>query len=226
MTSADHLVPTAGFASIETLKSGSRSDARAIADYLAHEVHACTRTTEGFVSAQICLSLDGTTVVRRNHWVNEKYYRTFLASKREREDLADFPGVRSIAMFEGIPQIGLEGPALGSPPGIIVIATRRVSGHESSHAVLALLHKSGDWKRQFPGFISATPYISNDGKMFVNCPMWVDRQAFDAWTADPKIADARQEVVEQEAAPPEIVLCGLDEYIEAIDGRYSIRAPR
>ncbi|ANN15837.1 hypothetical protein SD37_09370 [Amycolatopsis orientalis] len=215
MTSVKPGASPVGFASIETLRIVDSGELRTFVDLLAHEVHACDVFARGFISAQICVSLDSTTVVRRSHWADESSYRAFLATARSRGSLSDCPGVHSLSVFEGAPKVGIEGPALGDTPGIVVVATRHLSGHESARAVLGLLTKSGEWKRRFPGFISATPYVSEDGKTFVNCPMWVDERAFDAWMADPRIAEARHEVVVQEAAPPDVVVCVLDEQIEA-----------
>ncbi|MFE5563925.1 antibiotic biosynthesis monooxygenase [Amycolatopsis japonica] len=218
--------PGVGFATIETLRIADPGEVRTFADLLAHEVHACAASARGFVSAQIYVSLDNMAVVRRSHWADQSAYRAFHATGRSRGSLSDFPGVHSFTVFEGAPQVGLEGPAFGETPGIVVVATRHLSGHESARAVLGLLAKSGEWKRRFPGFISATPYVSDDGKTFVNCPMWVDERAFDTWMADPRIAEARHEVVEQEEAPPDVVVCVLDEHIGTGETSHVVEARR
>jgi hypothetical protein len=144
--------------------------------------------------------LDGGAVVIRAVWPDE-------ASHRATSGLAGRRGVLSTTTFGGTAAPGLHGPAAGRAPGIVAVATRHFAGRDSADAVLRLLGESGDWKRGFPGFISATPYLSHDGRTFVNYPMWVDEAAYRAWMADPRIAEGQQEIARLEVAPPEYLVC-------------------
>jgi quinol monooxygenase YgiN len=198
--------PRAGFAAFQTVHTEDPDD---VITALRRHAHTSLATTPGLVSARVHVSVDGTTVVRRTEWRDEAAYRQSTGSA----DLAGLPGIRKVTEFEGTPAEGLTGPAAGQEPRIVVVATRRLAGPEAVDAVLATLARSGRWKRDFPGFISATPYVSADSRTFVNYPMWVDEGAFRAWTADPNINSAREEVTDHEVEPPDILVCRVVETI-------------
>jgi quinol monooxygenase YgiN len=88
-----------------------------------------------------------------------------------------------------------------------MVATRHLADQESADAALKLLNATADWKRRFPGFISAIPYVSTDGTIFVNYPTWVDEPAYRAWMADPKIAEGQAEVAQLDVSSPEFLTC-------------------
>ncbi|MFL6119155.1 antibiotic biosynthesis monooxygenase [Actinophytocola sp.] len=190
----------AGFVTFHTART---DDAEVVVAALRRHAHTTLRAAPGFVSARIHVSTDGGTVVQRTEW-------------QDRESTVDaWPDVPgpTASVFEGTPAPGLEGPAAGREPGVVVVATRYLAGPESAAAVLELLAGSGRWKRDFPGFISATPYLSADGRTFVNYPTWVDESSFRAWTEDPNINGAREEVTRHELRPPDILVCHVVETI-------------
>ncbi|MER6808878.1 antibiotic biosynthesis monooxygenase [Spirillospora sp. NPDC000708] len=152
------------------------------------------------VTARVHTALDDMAVVIRT-------VRPDAASSHTTGKLADHAGVLSTTTFQGTSVPGLTGPEAGREPGIVAVATRHFAGRDSAAAVLRLLAGSGEWKRDFPGFISATPYLSPDGRTFVNYPMWVDEAAYRAWMADPRIAEGQEEIARLEVAPPEYLVC-------------------
>ena len=207
--------PTAEFATFETFELDSVDAADTVVGLLADHVRSALRGAPGFVSARLHASFDGASVVRLVEWRDEAAWRNVDAGGP-----AALPAVRRTTHFAGRPAPGLVGPDEGKPATVAVVATRHLAGHDAARAVLRLLSDSGERKRTFPGFISATPYLSDDGTMFVNYPQWVDEAAFQAWMADPQIAGARTKVTEYELAPPDIVICRVHTRIDAPAAEY------
>ncbi|MFJ7773356.1 hypothetical protein ACIQ1J_34495 [Streptomyces sp. NPDC097107] len=208
MTSAN--TPEPGFVTFGVLRTDSPEAARRLVGLITGEVDRWVRHTDGFHSARTHVSLDGATVVQSGRWADEKRYRdSFLRHPEGRvlHTLGGRPEVRAASGFSGFPAAGVRGPAAGRAPGLVGFAVRRLTGPESARAVLGLLARSGEWKRTSPGFISASPYIGPDGTTFVNCPMWVDRDAYDSYMKHPDIAEGLEEVARLEVAPPEFLLC-------------------
>ncbi|WP_455354473.1 hypothetical protein [Streptomyces sp. SYSU K217416] len=220
MTSANPNPPVreAGFATFDVLRTDSPETATALAGLIAGEVNAWVRHADGFVSSRTHIALDGTSVVHCGRWTDARTYRSSFTDRPEGRvlhTLADRPGVHSASVFRGTPAAGLRGPAAGRKPGLVGFAVRRLSGPEAARTVHGLLTDSGEWKRESAGFISATPYIGEDGTTFVNCPMWVDRSAYDTYMKHPKIAEGLEEVARLEVAPPEFLLCTVAAETEA-----------
>ncbi|MFF3907756.1 putative quinol monooxygenase [Streptomyces sp. NPDC001848] len=201
-------VPTYA-AAFEVLRVDGAATADALAGLVAREVAAWVGEAPGFLLSRVHVALDGRAVVHHTRWRDEAGYRTYLGHPRAGalRDLDRRPGVVSAAVFAGTPAGGIAGPAAGRAPGVVAVATRHLAGPQQAGEVLGLLHRTGAWKRDFPGFISATPYLSPDRRTFVNYPMWTDRAAYDAWMADPRIAEGQSEVARFETAPPEYLVC-------------------
>jgi quinol monooxygenase YgiN len=207
----------AGFVTFGILRTAHRETAAMLVNGMTSEAHENQRHVAGFVSSRVHVSLDGTTVVSRGRWASEADYRSYAraGSGGELCGFSNRPGVLAVTLFRGIPAPGIEGPAAAEKPGIVAVATRHIGGPESAHAVVDLLRRTGEWKRYFLGFISATPYISQDGRTYVNYPQWVSEAAYHAYMADPRIVDGQAEIARYEVAPPEFVLCRPVENIVA-----------
>ncbi|CAG7657833.1 putative quinol monooxygenase [Actinacidiphila bryophytorum] len=199
-----------GFVTFGVLHTdGARASADAAAAITA-EVREWVRHAPGFVSSRVHLGVADDVVVHRGEWTDPESYRTSFQDSPAAGRLhgaAGWPGVTGATVFRGAPAAGISGPAAGRRPGTVVVATRHLSGPAATAALLGLLHGSGEWKRDSPGFVSATPYVDADGRTFVNYPVWVDRAAYDAWMADPRIPAGQQEIARLEVAPPEYLLC-------------------
>lgn len=191
---------------------------------IGDEYRRRVRHEPDFVSARVHIGADGLSVVNRVQWVRARG----CPSPRERfahgpdtevlRDLIRRPGVVSGTFFHGAPAPGLQGPEahLSDRPGVVAVATRHLDGtDESFRELMDLLTRSGEWKRGFPGFISATPYIDPDRKTFINYPMWADERAYRAWMADPRISEGQEEIARLEVAPPEYLLCTVADQVDA-----------
>jgi quinol monooxygenase YgiN len=199
-------------AAFEVLRVDGPHTADALAGLIAREVDAWVGETSGFLLSRVHVALDGRAVVHHTRWRDEAAYRTrYLGHPRAGalRGLDRRPGVVSATVFAGAPAGGIAGPAAGRAPGVVAVATRRFAGPEQAREVVDLLHRTGAWKRDMPGFISATPYLAPDGRTFVNYPMWTDRSAYDAWMADARIAEGQREIARFETAPPEYLVCAV-----------------
>lgn len=223
---AHNVVPATGdsrkpvFSTFDTLRVDRPEMAVALTDILTSEVREA-RHTAGFVSGRVHLSVDGTTVVSCGQWGSAAdYHASATASPGGGVpgSLASRPEVIASTTFRGTRAASVDGPSVAEPPGFVAIATRHVDGHESARVMVDLLIQSGEWKRDFPGFISATPYISLDGRTFVNYPQWVSEVAFDRYMADPRVAEGQAAIARLEVAPPEFVLCRVVANIDAGTG--------
>lgn len=106
--------------------------------------------------------------------------------------------------WRGQEATGIVGPESGSRPAVAAVAVRHLRDAKSAHAVLGLLHRTGDdWKQDFPGFIAATPFLGVDDMSLVNYPRWASQSAYDDWMAEPRMRAGQQEVSAHESAPPE-----------------------
>lgn len=199
----------AHFAAFEVLHVDDVSTAEALVPAIASEIDAWTSAKPGLLQSGVYVSLDRSAVVHHTRWTEESRYRSLFPHAEDAgvlDELSQWQGVsRSVCCGDAVG--GIEGPASGRRPGIVAVATRHFTGVESARAVVELLHRTGEWKRTFPGFISATAYLSADGTTFVNNPMWLDRSAYDAWMADPRIAEGQAEIACLEVTPPEYLVC-------------------
>ncbi|MEU3372385.1 hypothetical protein ABZ734_18190 [Streptomyces sp. NPDC006660] len=211
--------PKAGFVTFGVLRVDGPGTAASLVRILTDEVGSWVRHTEGFISSRVHVSADGTTVINRGEWTSEAAYRTSFGTNPAGgvlHALGTRPGVLAATVFSGAPAEGaIEGPAAGERPGVVVVATRHLGGPESAHRLLDLLARSGEWKRDFPGLISVTPYLSEDGTEFVNYPMWVSEVAYSSWMADPRILEGQEELARLEVAPPQYVLCAVAAHVDA-----------
>lgn len=218
MTSTTVKHTAVGYAVFEELRTDVPETAEELVVLLAAEVREWVSRREGFLSARLHLSLDRTTVVSRVEWAEEKHFIATAEScpaDSPLRSLSERPGVLSHTSFGGIPESGLDGPAAGRQAGIMCFALRHVGGRDNARALAALLRDSGGWKHRHPGFVSATPYISNDGSTYVNYPQWEDEKSFRAYMDHPANSAGQESVAQLETAPPRLVLCTLAEQIDA-----------
>jgi hypothetical protein len=196
---------TTGFVTLDTWPTEGPVAAKALVDRLTEQLRSSIRHAAGFSAARVLVSLDGTEVVVRSDWASEAAHREAGAEV-------------GTTHFGGTQIAHIEGPEKAAPPGLVIVATRYVSGHEAANALGELLVRSGRWKSDFPGFISATAYASTDGKTYVNYPQWVDETAERAYLADSRIQVGQDEIARFEVAPPEFVRCGVAAYVESPRG--------
>ncbi|MGW0331542.1 putative quinol monooxygenase [Streptomyces sp. NPDC003011] len=212
-------------AAFDVLRVDGPATADALAGLIAREVDAWVSRAPGFVLSRVHIALDGRAVVHHTRWSDEARYRTSYPGHPDAGALRGLqrrPGVVSATMFRGTPARGITGPAAGRAPGIVAVATRHFAGPRQAGAVVDLLHRTGEWKREFHGFISATPYLDPEGRTFVNYPMWTDRSAYDAWMADPRIAEGQSEIARLETAPPEYLVCTVASEATAVSSETAV----
>lgn len=118
------------------------------------------------------------------------------------------PSVGSVRTFAGTLAASVDGPAAAEPPGAAVLAIRHVRDHATARDLAGLLARSGDWKRDFPGFVGAAAYVSDDGTDYVNYPRWTDEERYHAYMADPRNARDQPSIASLETAKPEMIRCG------------------
>lgn len=198
-----------GFGTFEVVRLRRPGTAAELAGVLAERIGEEIRRADGFVSMRVHVSLDDDAVICHGRWTGEAEYRSWQHAGRvgSLRGLADRFDVLSLEAFGGFPAAGIAGPATAESPGIVAVATRHVGGHAAAETLGGLLQSSGGWKRHVAGFIGASAFISADGTTYVNYPEWVDRSAFDAYMADPRIAEGQAEIAPLETAEPEFVLC-------------------
>ncbi|MEV0444312.1 hypothetical protein AB0I84_03620 [Streptomyces spectabilis] len=203
---------TPRYVTFSTLRTEDPGTAAELAGAFVREAHRWLRRREGFISARVHSSVDGAATVVRAEWRSRAEHHAAArngwgASLRA---LHTGPGVREATVFGGVPEEGIAGPDRTSPPGLVCVATRYLGTPENARRLAGLL-RQGEWKRYFPGFISATPYIGPEGT-YVNYPQWTNADAFDAYMNDPRNAAGQPGITELEVAPPEILMCTvLDE---------------
>ncbi|WP_157756609.1 antibiotic biosynthesis monooxygenase [Plantactinospora sp. KBS50] len=159
------------------------------------------------------LTLDGSTLVHHTRWTNERDYHLWRpddAAVGGPDDPCRHPAVRTNVTVTGAAAGGIQGPAVGQPPRVVAVAIRHFAGPAAAATVLGLLHRSGEWKRDHPGFIAADVCLSADGRTFVNYPAWAGRGAYEAWMADPRISVGQAEIARLESAPPQYYVCTVE----------------
>ncbi|NLU68551.1 antibiotic biosynthesis monooxygenase [Streptomyces sp. HNM0574] len=197
-----------------TLHARDRAAGEELARTIRQELRQRVRHARGFARARVHLSQDGTTTVVRGEWASEADHREALGGPAGEvlRGLAERPAVQEAHTFSGVPVPGLDGPDAGRLPGVVCVATRHVGTAGNAHRLAGLL-RSGEWKRGFPGFISAEPFISHDGGTYVNYPQWVDEAAFAAYMADPRNQAGQPDIADLEVAPPQLVMCTVVEEV-------------
>ncbi|WP_139140780.1 hypothetical protein [Streptomyces abyssalis] len=213
-----------GYVTYWCLRTEGPEVAEALAEAASEVLRRLVPQVPRFRSARVHLSLDGDTTVVRAEWAAAPDDRQTVRTGelgRALAELADRPGVLSATVSGGFPGPGIEGPASGEPPGLVAVATRHVGGPRNAEALSELLLRSGEWKRDFPGFISAQACVSGDGSVYVNYPQWVDGTAYRAYMDDPRNAAGQGDIAVLEVAPPEVVLCTVLEQIDAANPRIS-----
>lgn len=195
-----------------------RTDAPITAERVLDAVRRAATTSHvpGFGSARLYLTDDRDTVVVLGQWASAEAYAAALADHpgiAGWQDAAELPGVHvgTSSACRAVP--GLDGPAAGEPEGVTVVAIRHLTPGAADN-VLELLERSGGWKRSFPGFIAATPYVSADGTVFVNHARWADEEAYRAWMGDPRISEGQEEIAAHETAPAEYLRCAFVAHVE------------
>ncbi|UOX84599.1 hypothetical protein MUY14_22515 [Amycolatopsis sp. FBCC-B4732] len=207
-----------GFAGFWVLSAADAAAARLLSAQLDDEMLSL-RDAAGFRSARLHLGVDGRTVVLRHGWrgaADHTAFRDGPFAQRLR-GVAGRAGVRAPRCYGGELVARIEGPDAGAAPGVVVLAVRHVGGRRSALALTELLERSGDWKREFPGFISADAAIGPDHTTFVNYPQWTDVAAFDAYMADPRNAAGQPGIARLEAAEPVIVRCSVVAEVIAVE---------
>ncbi|MFF7255028.1 methyltransferase domain-containing protein [Streptomyces microflavus] len=205
-----------GHVTFEEVKASRPGVAEELTTLIAAEFRARVRHLAGFVSARIHLSLDGTSVVSRVEWSSEEHSRAALRDGGATlHALPERPGVVSVTTFAGEPAPGIQGPAAAGPVGVVAVAKRHVGERRDAETLARLLHASGGWKSEHPGFISATPYVSLDGATYLNYPQWVSEESFHSYMDDPRNAAGQDAIAVLETEPPEILLCALVTHIDA-----------
>jgi heme-degrading monooxygenase HmoA len=188
-----------GFAAFEVVTF--RTGTAAAADRVAADLRAAAERGDGFRTARVHVALDGRAVIVWSLWDDE------AANLRHRK-AAPLEGTaeNETVVFGGSPADGIIGPAAATEPGVVAVAVRHLGGQRDAAEVLRLLRLSGEWKRAFPGFVRADPYLSADGRLFVNYAQWVDAEAHRAWMADPRIDEGQKEIAAHETAAPSYFL--------------------
>lgn len=112
--------------------------------------------------------------------------------------------------FHGNELLGITGPGRPEQAQVSVVAVRQMRDKESVKSVLELLAQSGDdWKREFPGFISAVPILDEDSNTLINYPSWTDVDAYNAWISDPRMLAGQEHVSEFESKSPRYHLMNI-----------------
>ncbi|MFJ6125784.1 putative quinol monooxygenase [Streptomyces griseoviridis] len=209
MTSADPAGE--GFRTFLVLRTGGPEASAAALDTLHTEVAHRISRLDGFLSCRTHLGIDGDVVVHTVGWRDEASARGTYPATLGEALLARLGREVMLRtdLVGGAPGPGVRGPASAKPPGLACVAIRYVADRAAGEAMAELLLRSGDWKKDFPGFVSATPYLGPDGTTYVNYPQWTDRAAFDAYMADPRNAAGQQDIADLEVAPPDLLLCTL-----------------
>ncbi|MFD3976282.1 putative quinol monooxygenase [Streptomyces cyaneofuscatus] len=212
--------PAAGYVTFHEIGARTPADAHRIAEASARLLRRYTRHSPGFRSARVHLSLDATAVVVRGEWDGAQRPDTALGGPAGRVlRYAERLGRVPVSAFRGVPAPGIEGPAKGRRPGLVVVATRQVGSADNARKLSGLLLRSSEWKSGFSGFVAADPCVSEDGGTYVNYPQWVDEDAFDAYMSDPRNAEGREAIAGLEVAPPRFVLCTMVAQIDAEPSR-------
>jgi quinol monooxygenase YgiN len=178
------------------------------AQRVAAEFAAMLGRQPGTMSSHLYVSDDGTAVVHCGQW---------LAGAPGGEDaspaggplrrLSADHGVRSVRSLSGTLTVSIDGHDPAADPGYAVLAIRHVRDAGAAGELAKLLRGSGDWKQHAAGFIGASAYTTEDGHEFLNYPRWVDQAAYEAYMADPRIAEGQGAIAALEVAKPEFFRC-------------------
>ncbi|HEY3750132.1 MAG TPA: hypothetical protein VGL80_13110 [Pseudonocardiaceae bacterium] len=161
-----------------------------------------------YLSSHTFVSIDGTTVVHCGEWTTDSpHLPTANPSDDLLRALAKESGLSVVQNFMGTLLVSIDGPVPQAPPGVAVLATRHVKDFDAANTLGELLVQSGEWKQHLSGFIGAAAYISADGREFLNYPRWVDAAAYEAYMADPRIAEGQGAIASNEDAKPEFIRC-------------------
>ncbi|MFI8102729.1 antibiotic biosynthesis monooxygenase family protein [Streptomyces sp. NPDC086023] len=201
------------FVTFDTWHTESRAAASGLADALAAELRDRYAPAPGFAFARVHLGLDGRTVVTCTEWDAQAHWTAAAAALPAGAALRTEPG----SAFRGTRAAHVAGPEAGTAPGIVSIATRHVGTAVAARSLLRHLLDTADWKRTFPGFVSATPFISLDGGTYLNYPQWTDEAAYRAYMTDPRNAAAQGGIAALEVAPPEFVMAVVHAQVTAAD---------
>ena len=175
---------------------------------LAGEVALMFRQRSDHMSSHVYVSDDGTAVVHCGEWTTDSPGSpTTNPSEDLLRTLSKEFGVQVVRNFVGTLLVGIDGAAAAEPPGVAVLATRHVKDAEAANALGELLAQTGEWKQHIPGFVGAAAYLSADGREFLNYPRWVDAAAYQAYMADPRIAQGQHVIATHEEAEPEFIRC-------------------
>ncbi|HJP80747.1 MAG TPA: hypothetical protein VJ914_41150 [Pseudonocardiaceae bacterium] len=187
----------------EVLQVADPGDANALAAQVALRFKQLDYQT-----SHVYVSNDGTQVVHCAEWTTDS---PTLPTASPGDDmlpgLSKEFGAEVVRNFVGSLLVSIDGPAAAAPPGVAVLATRHVKDADAAGALGELLVQSGEWKQYLPGFIGAAAYLSADGREFLNYPRWVDAAAYDAYMADPRIAEGQNAIATVEEAKPEFIRC-------------------
>ena len=188
----------------ETLRVADPAEAESIAAQVAPQFD---RQLD-YLSSHTYVSIDGTMVVHCGEWATDS---PRLPATNPSDDLlhtlAKESGLSVVQNFMGTLLVSIDGPELKEAPGIAVLATRHVKDFDAAKALGDLLVQSGEWKQHLSGFIGAAAYISADGREFLNYPRWIDAAAYEAYMADPRIAEGQGAIASNEDAKPEFIRC-------------------
>lgn len=161
-----------------------------------------------YLTSHVYVSDDGTQVVHCGEWTTESPAPpTANPGDDVLPGLSMEFGAQVVRNFVGSLLVSIDGAAAAEPPGVAVLATRHVKDADAAGALGDLLVQSGEWKQYLPGFIGATAYLSADGREFLNYPRWVDAAAYEAYMADPRIAEGQNAIATVEEAKPEFIRC-------------------
>ncbi len=171
--------PTSEYATIDVFRMDSPQRATVIVESLRVDVLPALAGLETFRTATVQVALDGATVVSYVRWTGPPPGAP-----------TGVPLVPTMS-FTGALVAGLDGPAAGKPVGWTVTALRPVSGPEDAGKRIAMLVRSGSYKQDIAGFVGAEAFLDAEATMFVNCPQWTNREAFDHYMADPRVQAGR-----------------------------------
>ncbi|HEX5405548.1 MAG TPA: antibiotic biosynthesis monooxygenase, partial [Pseudonocardiaceae bacterium] len=187
----------------EVLRVADPGDAEA----LAAEVALMFRRLD-HMSSHVYVSIDGTAVVHCGEWTTDSPQPpTTNPGDELLRTLSKESGAEVTQNFVGRLLVSIDGASAPEPAGIAVLATRHVKDVDAANALGELLVQSGEWKQHVPGFIGAAAYLSGDGREFLNYPRWVDAAAYEAYMADPRIAEGQSAISTVEEAKPEFIRC-------------------
>ncbi len=182
----------------EILRVGKGSAAQEVADQLRTKLAAQL----GFTWSDIFVSAQEAAVVHCAQWPASA---SSASAGQPAELVRRLAAGRPVRTLAGTLAASIEGAAAAQAPGVAVLAVRHVSGADAARELGRLLVSSGEWKREMPGFIGASAYLSADGREFINYVRWVDEAAYRRYMDDPRNAAGQPGIASVESAAPEFV---------------------